>query len=242
MRSETISQNQKSIVGVCLSCNSNKTCNFSNATNNKLQNNRLNSSNEEINLKNSRSSSLPLKIMFKQQASRSNNRISDIAQSWNGSSNLTFQAKQAQQQQQQLPRYHINHYFANSNSFNFYKYPQLSLSEYFLNILEQQQKKEINEMRRVLLEKPNGINSLNSSYSSTGEVLSAKDEEFGVSVEQQANETDETCSINADFKEETKEKDEVEEVEVTACENDKIEHDAEIFPSDAIRFYCENSE
>ena len=97
-------------------------------------------------------------------------------------------------------------------------------------------------MRRVLLEKPNGINSLNSSYSSTGEVLSAKDEEFGVSVEQQANETDELCSINADFKEETKEKDEVEEVEVTACENDKVEHDAEIFPSDAIRFYCENSE
>ena len=183
MRSETISQSNQNTACPCsVSIINSNSKQVVIATSNpklvQISQKHINS-NEVLSLKNSRSSSLPLKIASsKRQANRSSFSEQKIAKSWNGNSSpLTFQQQQKHQQQQRL-RNNQNtnsikpHYITsgNNNLFLSYKYAQVSLSEHFLNLIEQQQKNEL-DFSQVLNEKSNfydeASSSLASSYSST---------------------------------------------------------------------------
>ena len=138
-------------------------------------------------LKNNRSSSLPLKIMFKQQQqhSRHSNAIpvthtqnhSDkhIAKSWNGNSNSpTFHSRISSTSKTNNAKLNSTPFFTNGN-FLSYKHAQLSLSEHFINLIEQQQQQHYNEMKELKLKQQNyketSANKLLAAQTQNDEIL-----------------------------------------------------------------------
>ena len=150
-----------------------------------LQSQSINNIDPALSPKINRSSSLPLKIMFKQQQQQQNHRHSNaipistntqnndkfIAKSWNGHSNNspTFPLNHHQQQQHQRisstskitnnsNAKTISTPFFNNGNFLSYKYTQLSLSEHFLNLIEQQHYHDMKQEQRFKQQRNNTYN------------------------------------------------------------------------------------
>jgi hypothetical protein len=109
-------------------------------------NTSLNSSNSVdslLLLKNNRSSSLPLKIVFNQGMKQHQQQQNNMAKSWNGDSSVFLHR---QQKSNSFDRTRSSHCHNNS-LFLPYKYAQQSMSEHFLNLIELEESKHYHQMQ-----------------------------------------------------------------------------------------------
>ena len=145
-------------------------------------------------LKSNRSSSLPLKIVFnqnlkqQQQQQQQNSPVipeHSMANSWSGNTSFMQRPKSNSFDRTRSPHYHLSH--GTKSIFLPYKYPQLSMSEHFLNLIgldETKQHEQITSLLHFITKSnkeascvtnlTNEVNavSLSSSYSSTSEYSS----------------------------------------------------------------------